>query len=131
MTEDPIAILETRCCRPPTVHEPVFQEFVGGWAMIPHGDRRDESESGRIETQIRIAEREHNVVRVFVLSNDVRDVNGRRLREAPSHQISEGMTRAECSINFLNDRWFDRLDRVRRDRPHGESYDLRAELVSG
>jgi len=99
--------------------------------MTPHGDRRDGSQSGSIETQIYGAEREHHVVRVLVLSHDLRDVNNWRLRESPSHQVGERMTATEGSTNFSNNRWVDRVDWAHGNRPHIESYDLCAALCQG
>ena len=83
MTQNAIAALQLGCGRAPPAREPLSEELVRGRLMWPHGDRRDGSESGRIEAEERTAERQNHVVREFILRDDGEHWNSGALAVRP------------------------------------------------
>ena len=107
----------------PAAAKPISQQLIGVRAMPPHGDRRDRAESGCIEAQKRGPERDDDVVRVFVLSDDFGDLNARRLRSSPAQQVAECAVIAERLLNLSDQTCVGCIDWVDRNRPHEEPYE--------
>ena len=77
MTEDAIAAFEPRRRGFPTSVESIAEQVICTRLMHPYGDRRDGSKSSGIETQEVSAKWQYNVVRVFILSDDLQDLDVR------------------------------------------------------
>jgi hypothetical protein len=74
VAEDFRAVAEHGRGRPPAFGETRLQKLVGGWSVIPDGDRRQPAQSGRVEDQrAAIRERGDDVVGELVLDDDVDD----------------------------------------------------------
>lgn len=70
--------------------------------MIPHGDRRDGAESRGVEDDEVVTEREYDVVCVFVLGDNLEDLERRCGAARPGEDIAECEQRVEiggCSRN--------------------------------
>ena len=130
MTENAIAPFERRRSRPPTSSEPIMKQVIGGRLLVPCGDRRDGAQSVRVETQEDRAKRQHDVMCVLVLRNNMRDLNARLLFSHPTHQVGESMTLAERSFDGGKQPNLDGVDRPYRDCSHKELYEDRPETVS-
>src|SRR5678815_1077437 len=70
VAKDCIASAKLRWSRLPAALKPITEQLVCIGLMRPDGDRRNGAQSGRVETQVEQAIRQHDVVRVFVLSHD-------------------------------------------------------------
>ena len=77
MTEDAIATFEPRRSGLPTSFESIAEQLICSRLVHPYGDRRDGSKSSGIETQEVSAKWQYNVVRVFILSDDLQDLDVR------------------------------------------------------
>ena len=69
--------------------------------MGPHGDRRDGAQSRRIKAEKRGTEWQDDIVCVFVLRYNLNDLDGRRPRGSPTHEVSQRVTAAECLADLL------------------------------
>ena len=90
--------------------------------MHPYGDRRDGSKSSGIETQEVSAKWQYNVVRVLILSDDLRDLDVPRLRCTPAQQVGQRMTARERTRDVSKNRIIDHLCGTHWDRHHGDPY---------
>lgn len=85
-----VAGLELRGGRTPAVGQPGLQQLVVIGPMIPHGDRRDGAQSGCVEDEIPVSGPLHDdIVRVFVLGEDVGDGARRILAAQPREHVAE------------------------------------------
>jgi hypothetical protein len=62
-----------RCGRP-AARDPGIEQLICSWAMVPHGDRIDGAKSGRVEHVVALSLANHDVMREFVLNDDLDDV---------------------------------------------------------
>lgn len=95
VTEDAIALLESRRRRRPAARETAIEEIARRRLMIPHGDRRDRAHSRRVEHKDEpLAPRHDHIVGVFVLSDDL--ANGPR-RLLCAQPLEDRTQRAEIA----------------------------------
>jgi hypothetical protein len=87
MTKDDGAVDGPGRRRDPATRNPRLEELVGGRAMVPHGDRIDGAESGRVEDVEAVCFLDDDVVREFVLHDDLDDIG--TLCAAPREHIFE------------------------------------------
>jgi hypothetical protein len=79
--------------------------------VIPHGDRRDGAQSGRVEHEkMSTIERQHHVVRVLVLRDDLSDLPRRLLLACPLKDVGERMTGRERPGDARDELWRDAPD---------------------
>jgi hypothetical protein len=72
MSDDTIALLETRGSRPPTFGETRLKNFVGIGRVVPHGDRSNIAKSASAEdNRSPVSPLRNNVVCKFVLGYNV------------------------------------------------------------
>jgi len=95
VTEDAIATFEPRRSGLPTSFESIAEQLICSRLMHPYGDRRDGSKSSSIETQEVGAKWQYDIVRVLILSDDLRDLDARRLRRTPAQQVGQRVTARE------------------------------------
>jgi hypothetical protein len=131
VTENAIAGLEFGWRRLPSARESIAQKLIRRWLMGPHGDRRDGSQSGRIEAQEGWAERQNHVMSELVLSNDLSDLNSWRLLGCPAQQICEREASGEDYINVSQDAAINSLCGADGYGPHEDSYGAPPAWVSG
>ena len=75
--------------REPAACDPRIEQLVGGRTVIPHGDRVDRAQSGRIEAQIgAVGAPDEHIVRIFVLHDHVDEVGA--MCPAPHQQLLDG-----------------------------------------
>jgi len=90
VTEHFIARLEPRRRRPPARGQARVEQLVVCRPMIPDGDRRDGAESRGVEGEVSaVGPLDDDVVRVFVLRQDVGHRTRRMLRAQPGHHVVE------------------------------------------
>jgi hypothetical protein len=118
MTEDKRAGLELRGRRTPPPLEAIVEEFIFVRLMRPHGDRRDRSQSRRVEAQEYGSERQDHIMGVLVLRDDFGEVDVRRLALAPAHQVRQGQTLGEGLSNRGQNTGGDWLGGADRNGPH-------------
>ena len=72
--ENPLAFLQHRRRRPPPAGETLAQDFVGARLVIPHGNCRDPSQSGRIINEHQpFTVRDDDIMGELILHDDVRN----------------------------------------------------------
>jgi hypothetical protein len=98
--------------------------------MGPHGDRRDRTKSAGIEGQEDRSEWEHDVVRVFVLSDDLRHLDAWRLLGGPCEKLTEREAVRKDTLDVVDDPNADVFDGVDGDSSHGWLYGYVMALVS-
>ena len=96
---DHIAVLQSRRRRLPSFRNPVFQKLIRGRMLIPDGDRRHGSKSGRVVNEKDIATGNDNVVGKLVLGYDLRhDLRMNftfRLTRGPGEHVAEPFVAAD------------------------------------
>ena len=108
VTQYTIPCLESRRRRPPAPSQTRIEQRLGIRALSKDGDRRHRAESGRIEYEVRLAVAgDDDVVRVFVLRDDLRQAARRLLRSAPGHHVCQ---RAKGFNGSGDDRAFGRIE---------------------
>lgn len=94
VTDDFVAVPQLAWRGLPSGGDPRLQQFIRARTVIPDGDRRDLTESGRSEDQNEsFAEGCNHIVRVFILRDRLRQQQGRRLRPPPHDRL---LQRAEA-----------------------------------
>jgi len=71
MAQHSITLRERGGRGPPALCNSSLEHLIGSWHMVPYGDRRYRTKSGRAEYQSVIAPRNDRVVREFILHDDV------------------------------------------------------------
>lgn len=75
MTEHLVAAAKSRRRRLPASGQPIAQKLVRSRLMIPHGDRRDRSQSGRIKAEIDRGVGKNDIMSILILRDDLGDVD--------------------------------------------------------
>ncbi len=87
--------LQVACGRSPAAFQALLQQFIGGWAVVPHGDTEDRAHSRGVEHEVfAIGGAKQHVVGVFVLNNDIFGRNFRIMLERPTHRLIETLERS-------------------------------------
>lgn len=107
ITEDPRAILQVRVGWQPATCQPVVEQLGRARPMIPHGDRRDRAESRGVEDEkLAGVQREHDVMAVLILRDDLRDLTRRRGAASPGKDVRQGEETGELEGHLAGDfRW--------------------------
>lgn len=75
MTQNLVASAKSRRSWLPAAGEPISQKLARRRLMVPHGDRRDRSQSGRIEAEIDRRVGKNDIVSILILRDDLGDVD--------------------------------------------------------
>ena len=111
ITNDAIAAREMRWRRCPAMCDAPLEELLCR-LVIPHGDRRDRTDSRRVEDEHEaLGPRDNHVVRVFVLGDDVADDAGRLLNAKPLEHGSERAQATEREAEATQLAWGNLADR--------------------
>jgi hypothetical protein len=131
VAKDPVAVPELRWRGLPPTPKPILNQLVGTRLMRPHGDRRDGTQSRRVERQeVAPIEWENDVMRVFVLRDDLQHPEGRSVPPRPRQDIGEGAERSHLSGHLFDGGGADTGGSCDGHCSHGGFYVARAELVS-
>ena len=102
--------------RPPAAFDAIDEQLGRRRLMIPHGDRRDGAESCGVEgEEVRSVERDHDVVRVLVLGDDLGDGERRRLRSRPAEHTRQRVLVCELRLGARQHRGCDLSNRTNGD----------------
>ena len=98
VSEDARSIDGVRGRRRPAGGQARRQELIGVGAVVPHGDRFEGAQSGRVEDEgTPAAPGEDDVVGIFVLHHDLLERERRPRRERPAQQLLQGHERGELT----------------------------------
>ena len=75
MTENFVAGTQSRRGSLPAPGEPISQKLIRCRLMIPHGDRRDGSQSGGVEAEVDRRVGKNDVMSILILRDDLGDVD--------------------------------------------------------
>jgi hypothetical protein len=75
VTEDLVAGAKVRRGGLPAAVEPISEKLIRRRLMIPHGDRRDGSQSGGIEAEVDRRVGKNDVMSILILRYDLGDVD--------------------------------------------------------
>lgn len=82
------------------------EEFCCGRLVIPHGDRRDRSESrGAKGEEMVVLKRHHDIVSVLVLRDDLYHGTRRRLLTSPVEHIRQRLLLPEFCLGANEHGW--------------------------
>ena len=97
--------LQPRWRRLPSAAEPLREQLRGRWLVIPHGDRRDGTQSRGIEDEeVATIERQDDVVGVLILRDDLDHLLRWHLFSGPLEHVREGRSLTQRRRRACHDR---------------------------
>ena len=92
ISEHALTIPELRRSRLPTTRKPLAEQLRSRWTMAPRGDRRDRSQSRRVEGEkVSAVEREDHIMSVLILGDDLLDLQRRRATARPGENVRDSV----------------------------------------
>src|SRR5262249_13399960 len=95
VAENSWPLLEARRYRLPALFQPTCEKLIGSRLVWPHGDRRQATQSGNPEHEMTavLLQRDHEIVAVLVLKNDIDFIQP---NAAPVHPAQHTLQRAKA-----------------------------------